>query len=297
MYEAFYGLKARPFLAAPDPQFLYWSESHTLGLSMLRFGLITRSPLSVITGEIGAGKTTLLRHLLNEMPEELEVGLISNMQAGRGELLHWVLMALGQSFGDEPYVQLFHRFQDYLVKQFSQGRRVILILDEAQNCDVRTLEELRMLTNTNSDQNDLIQIILVGQPQLRDLLSDPALVQFAQRISSDYHLGPLSEPDVGPYIRHRLEVAGGSADIFEESAFPLIFAASRGVPRLINTLCELLLCYGYSYDMRKINGGIVREIMSDVEARGVYRQFTRLSGETRPVTQLSVRAVPTPKSV
>ncbi len=174
MYEAFYSLKCRPFLVVPDPEFLYWSETHRLAISMLRYGIFARAPITVITGETGAGKTTLIRHLMEEMPEELTLGLISNMQRGRGELLHWVMLSLEQEIHDEPYVRTFQRFQDVLVERYAEGRRVVVIIDEAQNLSVTQLEELRMLSNINSGKDEILQLILVGQPKLRELLTDAA---------------------------------------------------------------------------------------------------------------------------
>lgn len=134
MYESFYGLTQRPFLTLPDPDFMYWSDNHTMAFTMLRYGVMSRAPITVITGDVGAGKTTLLRYLLRELPEDVTTGLVSNMQEGRGELLHWVMMALDQPFdANEPYVSLFKRFQDFVIKAYSERRRVLLIIDEAQN--------------------------------------------------------------------------------------------------------------------------------------------------------------------
>ena len=277
MYEKFYRLKSRPFLTVPDPDFLYWAEAHTLAFTMLRYGLIARAPVTVVTGEIGAGKTTLLRQLLREIPADLAVGLVSNMQQGRGELLEWVLTALNQPIPDgEPYVRMFRRLQDFVVDRYAQGKRVILIFDEAQNMDVQTLEELRMLSNMNADKDELIQIVLVGQPQLRDLLNRPELVQFAQRISADFHLGPLDRDDVERYVQHRLQVAGAQWRIFPARTCHLIHHAARGVPRLVNILAELALVYGYSAESRVIDEKLLREFLGSAQARGLYQQFAPL---------------------
>jgi type II secretory pathway predicted ATPase ExeA len=182
MYEAFYGLKCRPFLMVPDPEFLYWSDTHRLAITMLRYGLVSRAPITVITGGIGTGKTTLIRHLMAEIPEDLTLGLISNMQRGRGDLLHWAMLALEQEVRDEQYVQTFMRFQDVLIARYAEGRRVALIIDEAQNLAVSQLEELRMLSNINTEKDEILQLILVGQLKLRELLGRPDLEQLKQRI-------------------------------------------------------------------------------------------------------------------
>lgn len=274
MYESFYGLRERPFTTLPDPQFLYWSESHELAYAILHYGIVTRAPITVITGEIGAGKTTLLRRLLDEIPEDLTIGLVSNMKEGRGELLHWVMMALGQEFdANEPYVVLFKRFQDFLVHAYAEGRRVVLVVDEAQNLGMAALEELRMFTNINADKDELLQLVLVGQPQLRELLSDPELVQFTQRISADFHLEPLSAEETKKYIHRRLEIAGATRQIFTDEACERICMATGGVPRLINILCDICMVYGFAEDRMEIGTDVLDEILSSAERRGIFRQF------------------------
>ena len=281
MYEAFFGLKRRPFMTAPDPEFLFWSENHALAFTMLRYGVQTRAPFTVVTGDIGAGKTTLLRQLLREAPDDVQVGLISNMQAGRGELLHWVMMALDQPIPDEPYVRLFQRFQAHVVDAYAAGRRVVLIFDEAQNLTVDALEELRMLSNINAEQDELLQIILVGQPQLRDLLQRPELVQFAQRISADFNLTPLSETEVAAYIEHRLAVAGAQWRIFPGRTAALIAEVTGGVPRLVNVLCDLCLVYGFAAESKVVDEALLREFLTAAQQRGIYSQFAPLDEAPR----------------
>src|SRR5690625_1602323 len=274
VYAAFSGLTERPFTTLPDPQFLYWSEAHQLPYAILHYGIMTRAPITVITGEIGAGKTTLLRRLLAEIPENLTVGLVSNMQEGRGELLHWVMMALGQEFdADEPYVVLFKRFQEFLVRAYAEGRRVVLVVDEAQNLGSAALEELRMYTNINADKDELLQLVLVGQPQLRELLSHPDLVQFTQRISADFHLEPLSETETANYIQRRLEIAGATRQIFTDEACARICQVTGGVPRLVNILCDICLVYGFAEDRQEIDVDVLDEILSSAERRGIFGQF------------------------
>lgn len=285
MYEEFFGLKARPFLTVPDPDFLYWSEAHSLAFSILRYGLMTRAPITVITGEIGAGKTTLLRRMLREVPEDLTVGLVSNFQPGRGELLHWALMALGETVGDEPYVALFRRFQDAVVRAYAEGRRVALVFDEAQNLDPAALEQLRMLSNINAEKDELLQLILVGQPQLRDLLARPDLAQFTQRISADFHLGALTESDVEAYVQHRLEVAGATRRIYPPETCRLVHRAARGVPRLVNILCDLGLVYAFSIGVREVGEETLAEFLDSARRRGIYTQFA-------PVGPLAAEAAP-----
>ena len=191
MYEKFYGLTTRPFTMHPDPYFLYWGRNHSLAYSMLEYGILNQAGFTVITGEIGSGKTTLLRQLLHSMDDRITVGLISNTMMGQGNLLEWILLSLNQPFDHAKYVALLRQFQEFLISEYEQGRHTVLMIDEAQNLDLAALEELRMLSNINADGAQLLQVILVGQPQLRVMLQRPELVQFAQRITSDFHLGPL----------------------------------------------------------------------------------------------------------
>ena len=287
MYETFYRLNHRPFMTSPDPDYLYWTENHRTAYTMLSYGLLSRALITVVTGEIGAGKTTLLRALLREMPEDLVVGLVSNMQTGRGELLHWVMMSLGQEIVDgESYVRLFQRFQDFLIESYASGKRVVLIFDEAQNISVESLEELRMLSNINSEKDQLLQLVLVGQPQLRDLLRRPELVQFAQRISADFHLCALTPQEVGAYIAHRLSVAGAKWRIFPQRTCEIIAEATRGVPRLVNVLCDLCLVYGFSADSKVIDEDLLQEFLTSAKQHGIFWQFTPSEEPARLVRQV-----------
>jgi type II secretory pathway predicted ATPase ExeA len=285
MYESFYDLHTRPFLTVPDPDFIYWSEEHTFAFTMLRYSLISRSQISVITGDIGSGKTTLLRHLLREIPEDIEIGLISNMQAGRGDLLQWVMLALDQEPSNAPYIELFRRFQNLLIERYAEGKRVVLIFDEAQNMTMDSLEELRMLSNINSDKDELIQIILVGQPELRSILKRPELTQFAQRIASDFNMTAMTAYDVRNYIHHRLEIAGAKWRIFPDRCCELIHAATRGVPRLVNILCDLCLVSGFSDDQKVITEPLLRSTLNGLFRRGLYDQFGPLPDGPVPLRQ------------
>lgn len=298
MYEDFFRLNARPFLTAPDLKYLYWTENHSIAFSMMRYGLISRTPITVMTGEVGAGKTTLIRQLLDELGDDLVVGLVSNMQAGRGELLHWVMLALDQPIDDAAYVTLFQRFQAFVIDCYAQGKRVVIIVDEAQNLSVDMLEELRMLSNMNADGDDLLQLVLVGQPQLRDLLRRPELAQFVQRISSDFHLTALDADEVEAYINHRLQTAGAQWRIFPPQTARRIAEATRGVPRLINVLCDLCLVYGFAADQKVIGEDLLSEFLSGARQRGIYGQF--FGGENASLASLDAERVVkrrSPKSV
>jgi general secretion pathway protein A len=269
IYDGHFGLTERPFTLLPDPDFLYWSEHHTRAYVMLEYGMLTHAPITVITGEIGAGKTTLLRHLLRNLPEEFTVGLISNAQGSRGELLHWVLMALGLSAAaDATYVQLFAQFQDFLIEEYAAGRRTMLIFDEAQNLSLETLEELRMFSNINADKDELIQLVLVGQPELRDLIAQPRLTQFAQRVAAEYHLTGMSAEQVQAYVGHRLAVAGAEREIFTPAACECVHLASRGIPRLVNQICDYALVYAFTDGLDRVDASVIEQVVTDRRRHG-----------------------------
>ena len=269
MYEAFYQLREKPFSILPDPDLIYWGKMHSMAFTMLEFGVMNNAGFTVITGEIGSGKTTLVRHLLKKISPNMTVGLISNSPQGRQELLQWILMSLGQPFeGDYP--NLFKHLQDYLYGQFANGRRTILIIDEAQNLEPEALEHLRMISNINADKFQILQLILVGQPQLRDLLLAPKLHQFAQRISSDFHLRPLDDREVAKYIAFRLEAVGSPRPLFTQEACSLIASASGGIPRMINVLCDTALVYGFANDLKVISDQLVREVIADKQQYSIF---------------------------
>ncbi|MEI4473717.1 ExeA family protein [Frigidibacter sp. MR17.24] len=266
VYAAHFGLRERPFSLVPDPEFLFWSQSHQRAKTVLEYGLITLAPITLITGEVGAGKTTLLHHMLHALGDEVTVGLVSNAQGERGELLRWVLLALRQPAEQgDTYVDLFRRFQDFLIAEYAAGRRVVLIFDEAQNLTRESLEELRMFTNVNSNKDELLQLVLVGQPELRDVIRRPDMLQFAQRISASFHLPALGAESIGPYIAHRLSVAGApdGAAVFSDSAARMIYDATGGVPRLVNRLCDLALLYAFSADLQTVDAPLLREVLED----------------------------------
>lgn len=275
VHEDFFGLRERPFLTVPDPEYLYWSDNHEMAYAVLRYGVLTRAPVTVITGEIGAGKTTLLRRLLNEVPEDVTVGLVSNMRRAEGpELMQWIMMALGEEIETgASFVKLFKVFQDIVIEEYANGRRVLLIFDEAQNLGPETLEDLRMLSNINADKDEILQLLLIGQPELRDMLARPELVQFAQRVIADFHLEALGPDRAIDYINHRLRTAGAVYEIFPPNVCRVIGQVTRGVPRLMNVLCDLCLVQGYAEDRRVITEDVLREVLTSVRKRGLYTQF------------------------
>jgi type II secretory pathway predicted ATPase ExeA len=264
LYLEHFGLRERPFSLVPDPGFLFWSRAHARAHSILEYGILTRAPITLITGEVGAGKTTLVHHLLRRLGPGVTVGLISNAHGSRGELLRWVLMALGQPVPDgADYVTLFSSFQRFLIEQYATGRRVVLIFDEAQNLDRETLEELRMFTNVNANKDELLQLVLVGQPELRQTIARPDMAQFAQRVAASFHLPAMDMDALRGYIGHRLKVAGASESVFRNNALGLIHEATGGVPRLVNQLCDLALLYAYTRNHKTVSRTTVQHVLDD----------------------------------
>jgi type II secretory pathway predicted ATPase ExeA len=263
-YMDFFGFRERPFTLVPDPDFLFWSAQHRRAYSVLEFGILSRAPITLVTGGVGCGKTTLLRELLRQFGSKVTVGLISNAQGGRGELIQWVLNALDVPFDPQAtYVQLFQQLQDYLIEEYAAGRRVVLIFDEAQNLSRESLEELRMLTNINSGKDEIIQLVLVGQPELRELVLDPALRQLAQRIAASFHLLPLDEKSVAELIAHRLRAAGGTGEEIRPDAARMIYRHTHGVPRLVNQLSDMSLLYAWSMDHHHVDEHVVQSVLDD----------------------------------
>lgn len=264
LYNEAFGFSERPFTLLPDPSFLFWSAAHSRAFAILEYGLMTRAPLTVVTGEVGTGKTTLVQALLQTLEDDVVVGLISNAQGGRGDLMRWVLNALDvRAEPGADYVALFQTFQDYVIEQYSEGRRIVLVIDEAQNLPVELLEELRMLTNINAGKDELLQLVLVGQPELRDMISQPELRQFAQRVSATYHIDPMDIRTTRDYIRHRLTHVGGTGTEFSPQSIKMIYEQSRGIPRIVNKLCDLGLVYAASAGRDQVGLTTVKELIRD----------------------------------
>lgn len=253
MYEAHFGLHEKPFSLLPDPRFLYAGRTHAMAMHMLEYGLAEQTGYVVLTGEVGTGKTTLLRHLLRAVDNHVLIGLVTNTHSSFGELMKWIMLAFDLDFAQEDAVAQHQIFTDFLIERYAHGQRVVLIVDEAQNLGRDALEQLRMLSNINAESDHLLQLILVGQPELRQLLNSDSLRQFVQRISIDYHLKPLDRDDTAAYVRHRLETAGGDPDIFEPAALAAIHYFARGLPRLVNSLCDLSLVYAFAEDRQDVD--------------------------------------------
>jgi general secretion pathway protein A len=263
MYERHFGFTTKPFALTPDPAFLYPSRQHAMALTMLEYGLESQAAFSLLTGDIGSGKTTLVRHLLRGLGEQVVVGLISNTHERFVSIHGWALSVLGIIPADDSDIAKYEALVDSFVREYARGRRTLLIIDEAQNLSVEVLEELRLLSNVNSETDLVLQILLVGQPELRSKLLRPELRQFAQRVSADFHLRPLDRGETHAYIRHRLRVAGGSESLFLPEAIEFVYARTNGVPRLLNQLCDYGLVYAFADRRTAVDADIMAEVVRD----------------------------------
>jgi len=270
MYEQHFGFREKPFSMTPDPALLFLGSKHATGLNMLRYGLMNRAGITVLTGDIGAGKTTLLRQLLNETESDVVVGLISNTHESFGNLMQWVSVAFGLPVTSDSKAILYEQFSQFLIAQYAHGKRTVLIVDEAQNLEKHALEELRLLTNINADKDQLLQLVLAGQPDLRERLQLPGLMQFVQRIAVDYHLSPLNPDETERYINHRLVAVGGTAGLFDPAACRFIHYQSHGVPRIINSICDTALVYGYASGETQISVHLVFDMVIERVSAGLF---------------------------
>ena len=286
MYEEFYNFNERPFNLSPDPSFLYLGKSHLRAMNVLEYGVASDAGITIISGEVGTGKTTLLRNLLEQFGEDVSIGLITNTQDSFGDLLKWVLLAYGIETDETDHVKLYKIFVEFITEEYRAGRRVILVIDEAQNLGVDALEDIRMLTNINVDKALVLQLILVGQPELIDLLRRNDLRQFAQRVSADYFLQPLTFKETEQYIKHRISVAGGDEKLFAQTAFATVYYHSGGIPRVINTICDMALVYGFADGAKRIRKEIVLDAIRDRKVGGlVIRDDAKLNQAAEDLRQ------------
>jgi general secretion pathway protein A len=267
MYLAFFGLNEKPFSITPDPRYLYLSERHAEAMAHLLYGINEAGGFVQLTGEVGTGKTTIVRSLLAQAPKNAEIALILNPRMTAPEFLLTICEELGIGVPDsatQSLKDLVDILSQYLLRAHAGGRRVVLVVDEAQNLAPEVLEQVRLLTNLETNTQKLLQIILIGQPELRELLARNELRQLAQRITGRYHLSPLSAEETTAYVRHRLRVAGATADIFNRFALEEIYRLADGVPRVINVICDRALLGGYSQDRHRITAPLVRNAAAEV---------------------------------
>lgn len=266
MYEQFYGLSSKPFQLSPDPNFYFGSKQHRRAKAYLDYGVLRNDGFIVITGEIGAGKTTLLRGLLDSLNrDQVVIGNIVTTQLDADDTLRMVAAAFGVRAKEVQKSELLMNLEAFFVSQISQGKRCLLIVDEAQNLTPRAVEELRMLSNFQFGNQSLLQTFVVGQPEFRQILQSSEMEQFRQRVAATCHVGPLDEDETQRYIEHRLKCAGSSdKPSFDPEAFLVIHRASNGIPRRINTLCDRLLLLGFMQGKVHLELGDVNEVLKDL---------------------------------
>ena len=272
MYTSFFGLQEKPFAITPDPRYLYLSERHAEALAHLLYGINEAGGFIQLTGEVGTGKTTVIRSLLEQLPGHADVALILNPRVTPAEFLLTICEELHVPVpepGRGSTKVLMDLLGRHLLDTHARGRRVVLIVDEAQNLSTQTLEQVRLLTNLETATTKLLQIILIGQPELRELLDRPELRQLAQRITGRYHLNPLSAEESAAYVKHRMRVAGATAEVFTPAALREIHRLSGGVPRIINVICDRALLGAFTQEDHRVGGALVRQAASEVYGRPV----------------------------
>lgn len=275
MYEAYFNLRVKPFELLPDPHFIFLSKSHKKAMSFLDYGIHERSGFILLTGEVGSGKTTLIRNLINTHYERLVLAKIFNTCVTSGQLLAMINDDFGLPVQGRDKVALIRDLNSFLVEQYACGNQPVLIIDEAQNLGIESLEEIRMLSNLETDDSKLLQIILVGQPELRAILAVPELLQLRQRININCHIQSLNRQETEQYIAHRLDVAGNANAVdFPVETLDYIFQYSRGIPRLINIICDFLMLSAFAEETRTITIEMVSEIIGDLDFENHYWSST-----------------------
>ncbi len=296
MYERYFQLRERPFALSPDPDYLYPSKVHQEALSYLRYGIEGHAGFVVITGEIGSGKTTMLQSLLGRLDDNTTVARIVNTMLDARELLDTIMLDFGMDPTGMSKPVLLHRLAEFLVAQRQAGRLTLLVIDEAQNLSLPALEEIRMLSNLETEKSKLVQIIMIGQPELREKLALPQLKQLRQRITVSYHLMPLDPDETANYVNHRLRRAAlGPAIEFPRQVTDLIHSRSRGVPRIINVIADATLLFAYGLDRRNIDSGITQEALAELDATGVLAAY-QVEAENA-ATALSVSVAETDEAI
>lgn len=283
MYQQFFNFNTAPFSIAPDPHFIYMSEHHQEGLAHLLYGINHGGGFVALTGEVGTGKTTLCQCLLQQLPENINIALVLNPKLTAIELLATICDELHINYDkqQQSLKALIDQLNNYLLNMHANGRRTVLVIDEAQNLSYNVLEQIRLLTNLETSTTKLLQIILLGQPELKLILEKPALRQLNQRITARYHLPPLSYADTQLYIKHRLKCSGGNNDTFNQRAIKKVYKISKGIPRLINILCDRALLGAYVNNTHKVTVNIINqaaeEVLSPTKPASKTRLFASLS--------------------
>jgi len=269
VYERFYGFKVKPFALLPQEEFMFLSRQHRMALDLLVYGLRDRAMFCVVCGDIGTGKTTLMRYLLSRPGPRLVAAMISGVTGPFSELMQWMLSEFGLDYQGMDKIGMQQTLVSFLKRQEERGNRAVLVIDEAQALSPAVLEELRLFSNVNAGRTMLLQTVLVGQLTLRETLRRPEMRQFAQRVAVDFLLTPLDRDQTRAYIRYRLGISNPDhTDLFTPEACDAIFEASRGIPRIVNILCDTALVYGYADQKQEIDAVIVNQMLQDKAREG-----------------------------
>ena len=263
-YLEHFKLEEQPFRLTPDPEFLYWSKQHARAKAYMESTIWLADGFVVITGEIGSGKTTLLQSFLGELDEDVTYALVSQTQLTPTQFLQAVLTEFGFKPFNKRKVELLDMLNSYLIEQYSNGKKVVLIVDEAQNLSNKVLEEIRMLSGIETHKEKVLRIILAGQPELKNTIESPDLRQLAQRVRLKFHVGPLDEREIHEYIRHRLAIAGRQEQLFEDDTYDIIHRYTGGVPRLINTLCDTALLCSFADEKETVGSDDIMAAVSEL---------------------------------
>lgn len=265
MYEAFFGLQSKPFELLPNPRFLFQSQSHRKALSYLRYGIQERAGFILLTGEVGSGKTTIIRDLVSRLGSGTRLALVFNTRVSPEQLIAMINEEFGLAVDGKDKVALLRDLNDFLIAEHARGGQPMVIIDEAQNLSAEALEEVRLLSNLEADSFKLLQIILVGQPELKGIIAQDSLRQLRQRIGINCHIEPLSHDETQEYVYHRLETAGNRDAVnFYPGTFDSLYSFSKGIPRLINVFCDFILLAAFVEETRDLTLELVEEVLGDV---------------------------------
>ncbi len=287
-YLEHFNLQEQPFRLTPDPEFLYWTKQHARAKAYMESTIWLADGFVVITGDIGSGKTTLLQSFLSELDDDVVYAVVSQTQLTATEFLQAVLTEFGFKPFDKQKVELLDMLNMFLIEQYSNGKKVVLIVDEAQNLSQKVLEEVRLLSGIETQKEKVLRIILAGQPELKDTLDSPGLQQLVQRVRLRFHVGPLDKREMPEYIFHRLTVAGRpDRELFDASTFDIIYRYTGGVPRLINTLCDTALLCAFADEKRVVTEAEIKDAIAELD----WQEHESTTGRHRKLEQLSARLV------